>query len=196
MKLENVANISLGMVLSRIQANPNIGGVTYPLFTIQELAYELGQYNTVIEKQQIEVDEKKLDKRLIAKEGGVIIGLTSSNKAIVVDISHQDEIIPSNFAYIEVNKNKLDPYYFTWYFNEHPSVRKQLTIVMQGSIIRALSVQMLRELEVILPPMDMQYKIGRIYELRRRKAKLSFEQKQLEEQLFNQIIIKHLKEDK
>lgn len=195
MKLDNVADISLGMVLSRIQANPNIGGVAYPLFTIQELAYELGQYNIVIEKQQIEVDEKKIDKKLIAKEGGVIIGLTSSNKAIVVDISHQDEIIPSNFAYIEVHKN-LDPYYFTWFFNEHPSVRKQLTIAMQGSSVRALSVQMLRELEVILPPMDMQYKIGRIYELRRRKAKLSFEQKQLEEQLFNQIIIKHLKEDK
>ena len=195
MKLDNVADISLGMVLSRIQANPNIGGVAYPLFTIQELAYELGQYNIVIEKQQIEVDEKKIDKKLIAKEGGVIIGLTSSNKAIVVDISHQDEIIPSNFAYIEVHKN-LDPYYFTWFFNEHPSVRKQLTIAMQGSSVRALSVQMLRELEVILPPMDMQYKIGRIYELRRRKAKLSFEQKQLEEHLFNQIIIKHLKEDK
>lgn len=195
MKLDNVADISLGMVLSRIQANPNIGGVAYPLFTIQELAYELGQYNIVIEKQQIEVDEKKIDKKLIAKEGGVIIGLTSSNKAIVVDISHQDEIIPSNFAYIEVHKN-LDPYYFTWFFNEHPSVRKQLTIAMQGSSVRALSVQMLRELEIILPPMDMQYKIGRIYELRRRKSKLSFEQNQLEEQLFNQIIIKDLKEDK
>lgn len=195
MKLEMVANISLGLVLSRVQANPNIGGIQYPLFTVQELAYELGQYNTTIEKQTVEVDPDKVDKKLVAQQGDIIIGLTSSNKAIVVEKNHAGKLIPSNFACIRVDSKKLNAYYLAWYFNEHPDIHKQLMIAMQGTSVRALSVQMLRELTILVPSMDMQYKIGRVYQLAKLKNKLNFEQTVLKEQLFNQIVFNNLKED-
>ncbi|SJU21094.1 Uncharacterised protein [Clostridioides difficile] len=66
---------------------------------------------------------------------------------------------------------------------------------MQGSIIKALSVQMLRDLEIKLPPLKLQQSIGKIYELRSKKEKLLFEKKILEEKLYKQLMIDKLKED-
>ena len=66
---------------------------------------------------------------------------------------------------------------------------------MQGSIVRALSVQMLRELEVPIPPLDVQRKIGKIYKLRKIKGKLLFERNILENELYNQLMINKLKEE-
>ena len=66
---------------------------------------------------------------------------------------------------------------------------------MQGTFIRALSVQMLRELEVPMPQLDIQKKIGKVYKLRKRKQKLLFERNILENELYNQLMINKLKED-
>jgi hypothetical protein len=66
---------------------------------------------------------------------------------------------------------------------------------MQGTILRALSVQMLRELEIILPSLNTQRIIGKVYILKRRKEKLLFEKSILEEQLYKGIILRKLKEE-
>ena len=66
---------------------------------------------------------------------------------------------------------------------------------MQGAMgIKALSVQMLRELEIELPSIEIQRKLGKIYELRRRKEKALYEKNALEKDLYKQIMINKLKE--
>lgn len=194
LKIENIGKVLHGATLSRIQEKVGENSKTFFLFTMQELNKETGQYGLFTEKQEVKVSEGKLDLNLISKLGDVIIGLTSY-KAMVVEDKHKNKLIPSNFAIIEFDKRKIDPFYFTWYFNENPKIQKQLTVASQGTIIRALSVQMLRELDIPLPSIKIQRKIGMVYKLRQRKGKLLFRKNILEKKLWNQLLQNKLKED-
>ena len=194
MKLEKLGKVTHGVTLSRIEAKPGEECEVFELFTMQDLSRETGQYGLNIELQQVGVNKTKFDYSSLSRKDMIIIGLTSY-KALVIGETNLGKIIPSNFAYIELNLGKVDPFYFSWYFNEHPEVQKQLTIAMQGSIIRALSVQMLRELEIPMLPLELQQKIGKVYELRRKKEKVLFEKKALEEKLFKYLMISRLEEE-
>ena len=194
MKLESLGKVTHGVTLSRVEPKDGEEKVAYELFTMQDLSIETGQYGIISERQEAYVSEAKFDVSSLSKKGLVIIGLTSY-KAIVIDENHAGKIITSNFAYIELNQKKIDPYYFTWCFNEHPEIQKQLQVATQGSIIRAISIQMLRGLKIPVPPIDIQRKIGKVYELKRKKAKLLFEKNVLEEKLYRFLIVEKLKED-
>ena len=194
MKLEKLGKVNHGLTISRITAKPDEPQEEISLFTMQDLNIEMGSYDLKSESKNISVSKENFDKNLLAKEDMIVVGLTV-NKAYIIESHHVAKIIPSNFAYMNLNESKIDLNYFTWYFNEHPNVKKQLRIATQGSMgIMALSVQMLRELEIELPDIETQRKIGRVYELRRRKEKALYEKNILEKALYKQLMINKLKE--
>lgn len=194
LKVADIGNVIHGVTISRIEPKALEESETYKLFTIQELNEEMSMHPNKIEDKEIEVSKERFDSLYLAKDNMVIIGLTSF-KAIAVTHKQVGKVISSNFAFIDLDVNKVEPAYFSWYFNEHSNIEKQLQIAMQGTIIRALSVQMLRELEIILPPLDVQKAIGKVYALKKRKEKLLYEKNILEEQLYNGIILRKLKEE-
>ena len=59
----------------------------------------------------------------------------------------------------------------------------------------AISIQMLRELEIELPDIKVQKQIGKVYELRLRKEKILYEKNILEKKLYKQLMINKLKEE-
>ncbi|MGL4730894.1 MAG: restriction endonuclease subunit S [Clostridium sp.] len=194
MKLEKLGKVNHGLTISRITAKPDEQQEEIPLFTMQDLNIEMGNYDLKSEGKTVSVSQETFDKSLLSKENVVVIGLTV-HRAYVIEKHHVGKIIPSNFAYIYLDELKIDPNYFTWYFNEHPNIKRQLQIAMQGSMgIMALSVQMLRELEIDLPSIETQRKLGRIYALRRRKEKALYEKYILERDLYKQIMINKLEE--
>ena len=194
MKLEKIGKLSIGWTLSRIEAKPGEDFQEFELFTMQELSKETGNHDVNIQSQFIKVAEKRLKDLTLSKQGMVVIGLTSY-KAFVITKAYENRVIPSNFAYLQCDEG-IDPDYVAWYFNEHPQIQKQLTLTMQGSIIRALSVQMLRELTIEIPPLSVQQKLGSIYRLKSQRQKLINEKQKLEELLMNQVMIQYLKEEK
>ena len=194
MKLEKLGKVNHGLTISRITAKPDELQEEIPLFTMQDLNLEMGAYDLKSEGKTIPVSKESFDKGLLSKESMVVVGLTV-HKAYAIEKHHVGKIIPSNFAYVCLDESKIDLNYFTWYFNEHPNIKRQLQIAIQGSMgIMALSVQMLRELEIDLPSMEIQRKLGKIYELRRRKEKALYEKNMLEKDLYKQIMINTLKE--
>lgn len=193
MKIENIGKVTHGATLSRIESKIGQAYKTFTLFTMQELNKETGQYGLSIEKQEVNIDVHKIDSSLISKKGSVIIGLTS-HKALVIEKEQEGKLIPSNFAIIEFDTEKVDPFYFAWYFNENPETQKQLLTAMQGTIIRALSVQMLREFKIPLPSIKLQKNIGNLYKLTQRKSKLLFRRYILKQKLYNKLIENKLKE--
>ncbi len=194
MKIDNLGKVTHGVTLSRVEGKTGDDKEEFQLFTMQDLSRETGQYNQVVENQEVEVSKDKFDKDTLSKENLVVIGLTSY-KAMVIEKNHSNKIIPSNFAIVELNLERVDPYYFTWCFNEHPEIQKQLKVAMQGSIIRALSIQMLREFIMPLPSLEVQKSIGKVYELKRKRDKFLFQKNILEEKLYNHLLVKKLKED-
>lgn len=194
MKLEKLGKVNHGLTTSRITAKPDEQQEEIPLFTIQDLNIEMGSYDLKSEGKTIPVSKNNFDKNLLSRENAIVVGLTV-HRACVIEKHHVGKIIPSNFAYMYLDESKIDSNYFTWYFNEHPNIKRQLQIAMQGAMgIKALSVQMLRELEIELPSIEIQRKLGKIYELRRRKEKALYEKNALEKDLYKQIMINKLKE--
>jgi len=194
LKLEKLGKVNHGLTISRIIAKPDEQQEEIPLFTMQDLNIEMGSYDLKSEGKTVSVSKENFDKGLLSKESMVVVGLTV-HKAYVIEKHHVGKIIPSNFAYMHLDESKIDLNYFTWYFNEHPNMKRKLQIATQGSMgIMALSVQMLRELNIELPDIDIQKKIGRIYELRRKKEKALYEKNILEKDLYKQLMINKLKE--
>ena len=194
-KLKFLGKVNHGLIISRITARPDEQKEEIPLFTIQDLNIETKSYESKIENKTVSVSKENFDKELLAKENMVVIGLTV-HKACIINKNHVGKIIPSNFAYVYLDESKIDLNYFTWYFNENPNIKKQLQIASQGSMgIMAISIQMLRELEIELPDIKVQKQIGKVYELRLRKEKILYERNILEKKLYKQLMINKLKEE-
>lgn len=193
--LGQLAYVSQGITLSRIQPTNPTMSERFSLFTMKEMNESLGfQISSREEEQFAEVDKQKQNQIVLTAENMVLINLIA-RKAVVVTNQHVGKVIPSNFAIVEVDTTKLNPYYFAWYFNEHPICQRQLRIATQGSIVSALSIQMLRKLKVILPTREQQQRIGRMYQLQIRKKLLMTQRQQLEEMIIKQIMLNAIQED-
>ncbi|NUH86238.1 hypothetical protein HUN92_21565 [Bacillus firmus] len=195
MFLDKCSKVMQGVILARIETHPGPDTIPLSLYTMKEMNESIGvDYRGSIEKlQKVHVPKNRVDELPIAKEGMILINLTA-HKAVSVRPEHAGKLITSNFAVIETNE-KLNPLYFEWYFNEHPSCRKHLRIATQGSIVSALSIQMLRSLEIELPSLRNQEKLGHIYQLTYKKKRLTNERLMLEEKLTKQLLLNYLKEE-
>lgn len=194
-KVEALGKVNHGSIISRITAKPDELQEDIGLFTIQDLNIETGSYELKAENKTVSVSKENFDKELLAKENMVVIGLTV-HKSCVINKSHIGKIIPSNFAYMSLDESEVDLNYFVWYFNEHPNIKRQLQVASQGSTgIMAISIQMLRELEIELPDKIVQKQIGKVYDLRLKKEKMLYEKNILEKDLYKQLMINKLKEE-
>ena len=194
MNLEQCASVVQGAFLSRIQTSPSMEAVKLPVYTLKEMNEWLSPDPTSSEYQQdIHVAKDRLGSLPLAKEGLVLISLTGQ-RAVALQQEHVGKLIPSNFAIIEPSGD-LHPDYLEWFINEHPDCRKQLKIATQGSSVTALSIQMLRTLDIILPPMDVQMKIGSIHRLLHRKNRLLQERMVWEQQYIKQLLMGYLEEE-
>lgn len=190
-QLQHIATVTHGVFLSRVETSPeDMEGQIVNLYTMKEMNESLGlDYRGDHERvTAIPIEMSKLSKLKLASEKMVVVNLLSQ-KAVAIRKEHTGLLIPSNFVVIEWNE-PFSPLYFEWYFNEHPFCRKQLLIVRQGTSISALSIQMLRELEIIMPSTDKQKLIGKMYRSLKKKQALQMEYKKLEEQFMHYTIIK------
>lgn len=164
-KLSDLAEISLGTILTRVKPESELQ--TYKLFStisMQELSYNCGKGESGYEEIVSKIDEKKIDKCLLTQESDVIIGLASQN-AMVITKERANSLLPSNFCLVRIaNQSALDPFFFTWLFNENVSVKQQLTGSMQGqSYVKMMTLDTIRNLQIDLPPICKQKLIGKIY---------------------------------
>ncbi|KUP22080.1 hypothetical protein [Paenibacillus sp. DMB5] len=200
MNLEQCASVTQGAFLSRVQTVP----VTeeekstlykYPLYSMKEMNEWLSpDPNVILEgSQEVYVACDRIGTLPVAKEGWVLISLTGQ-RAVALQQEHVGKLIPSNFAIIEPAEG-VYPDYLEWFINEDPDCRKQLKVATQGSSVAALSIQMLRTLDVILPPMSDQIKVGSVHRLLHRKNRLLQERLFLEQQYARQFLLRYIKEE-
>ena len=101
MKLEKIADISTGLVLSRKKSSNNEGFV-YELLTLKSF-----NENVYIEDEYLDnfISEEKIKSQYLTQEGDIIVRLSSPNTAIYITKEYENMVIPSLFAII---RNKVD----------------------------------------------------------------------------------------
>ena len=192
--LEQISQITHGVVLNRIKPKVQSEGIEYPILSISQL---LDEENGIrdYEVPSVFVDKKKVDHLNLAREHSIVIGLTSFHRAAVLEKQHEGKIIPSNFVSIEFRNGIMDPYYFAWYFNEHPEIKSQRNIAIQGnSSVKVLSIHMIRQLMIECPDLATQMSIGKLYYYQKRKQLLLMEKMKLEKSVLSEEMMQHLKE--
>ncbi len=191
--LEQISQITHGVVLNRIKPKLPSDGVEYPILSISQLLDE-EEGVTDYDVPTVMVDRKKVKNLNIAREESVVIGLTSFHRAAVLGKQHAGKIIPSNFVSIEFHNGIMDPYYFAWYFNEHPELNDQRRIAIQGnSSVKVLSIHMIRQLVIECPDLSTQLSVGKLYYYQKRRQLLEMEKLRLEKEVMTEELMQYIK---
>lgn len=195
--LKDIAKLTIGVSYARYetsQDDPN--SIECELFTLQEFNKALNlPYRLDAERvKTVFIGMQHKEKLLFTEENVLVIHLLTQT-ALSVPEKYSRLLIPSSFVFVQLN-GKVDSHFFEWYFNEHPAIRKQIAMNTQGAVVSTLSIATLRELEIHLPLLETQQKLGRIYQLQQRKNDLYEEKKELETNYVNQIILNQMEEQK
>lgn len=183
-KINQLADISQGSILTRIKSQDNTGVYSEAL-TMQELSYYCNQSDAIATTNEVVVDKDRYKNCLFSQVGDVLVGLSSGN-AMVIGDERADKLVLSNFAVIRIKDNKkLDPYYLCWMINENNEVKKQLVPLYQKtSRVVVIPISTFKDVEIECCSIEKQVKIGKTYDLSRKLARI----KRLKVDTANKII--------
>lgn len=169
MKLEDVADVHIGVVLKRKEAVYK-GNKTnkYKVFNIR--CYE----------EKIEYDNFYSMEDLgdyITQKGDLIFRLSFPSKIILVDGKTEGLLINNLYCIIRCNNRKIDKEFLKW-FLESKEVSRQLEKIIIGTVVKSIPVAKLRLIEIPNITFEEQRKISKlIYSWNKQKK------------LYNQMII-------
>ncbi|KYQ86410.1 MULTISPECIES: restriction endonuclease subunit S [Thermoactinomyces] len=195
MRLGEIAQIRTGLVLSRKKAGLDTTKVTYQLLTLKNISED----GMIVNKDfEVFISRDELDDRYFTEEGDVLMRLSQPYTAIYIDQEYRGLLIPSYFAIIKVDQNKVMPQYIAWYLNTF-NVKKDLERYQSGSRIPSTNKDVIRKLPVIITSMSMQKILIELYKIHQTEKNLYknlIKEKEKRFQGMTQYIIKgHYQED-
>lgn len=167
MKLQDLASVRSGLVLSRKQAKEPIG---YPYRSINLRAI---QPDASINLSEVDVYQAKepLKPEYLSQIGDIIVRLTAPYTAVLVDETTEGMVISSNFVVIRIKSEKLFPEYLFWLLNTQ-SVKRDIYENATSNMLGAVNAKFLAEIEIALLPIEEQHKLAQLYLTSRREIRL------------------------
>ncbi|OUQ39812.1 restriction endonuclease subunit S [Faecalibacterium sp. An122] len=167
MKLQDLASVRSGLVLSRKQAKEPIG---YPYRSINLRAI---QPDASINLSEVDVYQAKepLKPEYLSQIGDIIVRLTAPYTAVLVDETTKGMVISSNFVVIRIKSEKLFPEYLFWLLNTQ-SVKRDIYENATSNMLGAVNAKFLAEIEMALLPIEEQHKLAQLYLTSRREIRL------------------------
>lgn len=167
MKLQDLASVRSGLVLSRKQAKEPVG---YPYRSINLRAI---QPDASINLSEVDVYQAKepLKPEYLSQIGDIIVRLTAPYTAVLVDETTEGMVISSNFVVIRIKSEKLFPEYLFWLLNTQ-SVKRDIYENATSNMLGAVNAKFLAEIEMALLPIEEQHKLAQLYLTSRREIRL------------------------
>lgn len=193
MKLENIADFTLGAFATRLETTNKDLAVKVKALSLKEFNETLGISYRISNEKNIEmtVSKEKLDAQLLTDSTSLVLH-TQAKKVVLLPEKYNGLLLTNNYMKINLHES-VDLAFFEWYFNEHPAIQKQLAVMSEGSAVSLLKLSYLKELEIELPPLEKQQVIGRIAQLTRRKKALQVERMDLEQNFVQQQLVNYIK---
>ncbi|SHJ48134.1 restriction endonuclease subunit S [Tepidibacter formicigenes] len=168
MKLENIAEIRTGLVLSRKKAKSSPEKI-YKILTLKSFE-EHGEIN-INELEEFESSEL-LSPLYLTKKGDVIIRLSSPYTAVYIEENLEGVVIPSLFSVIRLKNNKdILPEFLALYLNSDYG-KRHINKFAVGSAISTISTNFLKSFIVKEFSKDIQTRMVEINKLHIREKKL------------------------
>lgn len=193
MKLEEIADFTLGAFATRLETTAtDASTVKVKPLSLKEFNETLGvTYRISNDKNvAISIPKAKLDAQILTDTRSLVLH-TQAQKVVLLPEKFSGLLLTNNFLKIRLHES-VDLAFFEWYFNEHPSIQKQLAVMSEGSVVASLKLSHLKDLDITLPPLEQQQKMGRIAQLNKRKEALQMEQIELQRVYVQQQLIKSM----
>lgn len=193
MKLYQIAKFTQGAFANRLEAfSDNVESTKVKPLSLKEFNETLGlAYRISTEKNvEIAVPKEKLVPQLLTDTVSLILH-THTQKIALLPEKYSGLLLTNNFIKIELTSD-VDAAFFEWYFNEHPSIQKQLSVLSEGTVTSLLKLSHLKDLEIDLPPVQRQIIIGKIAQLKKRKQLLMAEKRELQQLYIQQKLIQSI----
>ncbi|WP_254068440.1 restriction endonuclease subunit S [Brevibacillus sp. 7WMA2] len=191
MKLRECAEVTQGVFTNRIEtSNLNEDSVQLQLVTLKEFNHLLGtDYRISQEKDcSIYVKKEKIKQEVLTDTKSLVLH-TLTQKVVWFPPEYQGLLLTNNFMKIGFSE-EVDVHFMEWLFNEHPSIQKQIVLFTEGSIISSLKLSNVKEIELVLPTIEKQRKLGQIAQLKKKKSALLKEKDTLEQLFLHHQMVK------
>lgn len=181
-RLGKIANIYSGLNYKRYETKLiHEASTPYELFSQSHFQKIIGEQTSERTHEPVRILKKYDDHCKLTTKQMLLID-QSRFEAVAITDNMEQLLISSNYLIVELSTQVI-PSYLEWYFNYHAHVRRQLEKHKQGSALQRLSIQALKQLNVELPALETQVKLGTIYELHKQKRLAVMERMVLEEQV-------------
>ncbi|TYS67690.1 restriction endonuclease subunit S [Sutcliffiella horikoshii] len=190
MKLYEIAQFTQGAFANRLETiTDNLETSLVRLLSLKQFNETLGlTYRISNEKSaEITVPKEKLSAKLLTDTNSLILH-THTQKVALLPEKYSGLLLTNNFIKIQLTSD-IDLAFFEWYFNEHPSIQKQLSVLSEGTVTSLLKLSHLKDLEIDLPPLQKQITIGKVAYLKKLKNSLLVEKRELQQQYIQQKLI-------
>lgn len=163
MRIEEIAHVSAGTLVSRLKEDAQ--GKTFYLYDQYAHAKDQTKYlDYEHDYKPVTISDTK--NLVFVEREDLIVNLSSCEAAYPGD-EHIGFILPYNYCKIKLVHDGVRfvaPNYIRSWFNESPEAKKQLHLITQGaSLVKKLSLQQIKQLEITLPDVERQHLIGKIY---------------------------------
>ena len=167
MKLQDLASVRSGLVLSRKQSKEPVG---YPYRSINLRAI---QSDALINLSEVDVYQSKepLKSEYLSQKGDIIVRLTAPYTAVLIDETTAGMVISSNFVVVRIESQAILPEYLFWLLNTQ-SVKRDIYENATSNMLGAVNAKFLAEIEVAVLPIKDQYKLAQIYLSSRHEIRL------------------------
>ena len=181
MKLEDIANVNIGVVLKRKEAAYN-GYKTnkYKVFNIR--CYE----------EKIDYDDFYSMEDLsnyVTKKGDLIFRLSLPSKIILVDEETEGLLINNLYCIIRSNNKKINNDFLRWLL-ESREIHKQLEKIIIGTAVKSIPVAKLRLVKIPTINIDEQDKISKLISNWKKQKKLYNQMIKEKEKYYDSVINK------
>jgi len=145
MKLSKIADVSVGIILSRKQDRLHKNNIyTYNSITLKSV-----QGSGVINKDDLEKVFFKyaIEEELLTQKGDVVIRLSEPYISAYIDESLTRLVVPSNFAIIRLFDKNINGEFLKFYLNSN-SGKKAILKVSGGSNLNTINITNLKQIEI------------------------------------------------
>ena len=193
MRLENIASVTVGQIMTRVTADRDSGdNVVDTVKVLVPKAISSG----VIVKEDLGDAElgKQIDEEKYTQAGDVVIKLSTPYDAAYVTEEYAGIAIPSFCAAIRItDENEMDATYLSAFLNSS-YVREQLTAKVVGSARPMIKVTDIRALEIPKLSVEDRRDIGKAFILSGQKKATLQEMIDNESRLMENIVLASIKE--
>ncbi len=189
MKLNEIANIRTGLVLSRKKATLSDDiKIHYKQITLKSFSNTTSLTSTYIDEF---IATEEISDTYISRVGDVVVRLREPITAVYIDESTKGLIIPSLMSIVRVKNSMVDGEFLAHYINS-TTAKRMLEKDIKGTTIPMIKTKDLEGLEVILPSLKEQKRVVEFMKLSQKETelldKLKREKQQLSQAVLDTII--------